>query len=85
MTTRSRMWGVRNGKKIRMPRAYGTPRQNANAFRAWSSGQYNAKAANRSWKPKKRRRKLGARRKATLIQSVWRWVKTGSVRRKRMR
>lgn len=83
----SRLYGVGRGKKKLIGKSSYSPRQQRRAIQSWSSGTHNlAHTRSSTWKPKRRRRKLGARRKTTLVQQLFRWVKVPTrVRRRRVR
>jgi hypothetical protein len=64
------------------------PRSFAATLRWWiKPGRHSSPrdAVNRSWRPRKSRRKLGARRQATLLDTVFRWIKVPVKRRRRRR
>ncbi len=77
------MTGMYHGKKRRMVHKKSrrqttyedTPRTAASRIRTnWAWGERLHKAKRRSVVPKMSRRKHGARRKATLIESIIKWV-----------
>ena len=85
----SRLYGVKGGKKRLISKTtYMSPRQNARALRAHMghAGKAGWPKLKSGWQPKRRRRKLGARRKTTLIRQLFKWVKVPTkVRRRRVR
>jgi len=90
----SKVYRVAGGKRTRLSRnKYTSARRNATGLRVGvGSGRRGAwrgptLAETLAWKPKRGRRKLGARRKLTLIEQIVRWVKvpTGRVRRQSRR
>jgi len=89
----SRLYGVGGGKKKLIARdRTASPRRTAAGIRAWSGASKRGDTwpnfgGVKRWKPKRGRRKLGARRKVSLIQQIFRWIKvpTGKVRRSRGR
>ena len=88
--TGSKVYAVRRGRKARVGKStLDTPRRYAN--RLTQSGKtgwrHKSQAEVRAWKPKKGRRKLGARRKLTFIETIIKWVAVpiGTRRRTRRR
>lgn len=63
-----------------------SPRRSAVAIRKWHSGSVAIRPDYRRWQPKRGRRKAGARRKATIIEQLFRWIRvpTGKVGRKKL-
>lgn len=91
---RSRLYRVRGGKKKLISRSHMSPRRNATSLTAGIGNQTRTGSwslptprQQKAWKPKRGRRKLGARRKLTLVEQIFRWIKvpTGRVRRRSVR
>jgi hypothetical protein len=86
----SKVYAVRRGKKVRVGHGQvESPRRYANRLTASgkSGWRHKSQAEVRAWKPKKGRRKLGARRKLTFIETIIKWVAVpiGTRRRTRRR
>lgn len=87
------MWAkTRSGKRIRFGSTNETPRSRARSFGSWfhvplDDPHGRPRPLRKGWQPKKRRRKLGARRKVSIIKTLFRWVKvpTGKVSRQSAR
>ena len=90
MPRRSVLYAAGKGKVARISRTSESPRRHAGGIRAWSGahkrgGQPDYGKVGK-WQPKRSRRKLGARRKVTLIQQLFTWIKVpGKVRRRTRR
>jgi hypothetical protein len=89
---RSKLVAVRGGKKAVAGRSNESPRRMAHGIRAWSGAHKRGDSPRfggfrEFQKPKRGRRKLGARRKITLIQTLFRWIRvpTGKVSRRSRR
>jgi len=85
----SKLYGVGKGRKVRISKTSASPRQHAAQLRAWGGAHKRGDNSPdweraRRWKPK-RRRKLGARRKVTLIQQLFTWIKIPTKVRRRTR
>lgn len=88
----TRLYVVRRGKRKGVSKSkYDSPRTHANSLRvgvgSGDRGAYRAAtgAERRRWKPKKGRRKVGARRKLTVLETIFRWVKVPTGKRRRSR
>lgn len=88
---RTKVVAAKGSRRAVVGRANESPRRYAAFLRAHGGAAKRGGAADlagaRRWKPKRGRRKLGARRKITLIQSLFRWIKvpTGKVSRRSRR
>jgi len=88
---RSKLVAVRGGRKAVAGRSHESPRRYASTMRAYlgagEGGRANLAGVRAFRKPKRGRRKLGARRKITWIESLFRWIKvpTGKVSRRSRR
>lgn len=87
----NRLYVVKRGKKRGLSRSSDSPRRAANTLRVGvGSGDRGAwrtatAAERRKWKPRKGRRKVGARRKLTVLETIFRWIKVPTGKRRRSR
>lgn len=89
----SKLYGVGKGRRKLISKSPFSARRNAAQLRVGvgssKRGAFRTPTAaeSKAWKPRRGRRKLGARRKLTVIETLFRWIKvpTGKVRRRSRR
>lgn len=87
----NRLYVVKGRRKKGLSASWLSPRRQAAETRVGvGSGKRGAwrnstAAERRRWKPKKGRKKLGARRKLTVLETIFRWVKVPTGKRRRSR
>lgn len=80
----SRLYGIKGRRKKLIGRDRTvSPRMHAKLITAWSND--GSRHYRKGWQPKRRRRKLGARRTTTLLKTIFRWIKVPVAVRKRRR
>jgi hypothetical protein len=83
----SKIYGVGRGKRKLVGHSSFSARRHAALIRAHGTAGKTGGRADFSglarWKPKRGRRKLGARRKITLIETLFRWIKVPTGKRRR--
>lgn len=85
----SRLYVVKGRRKKGLSKSSSSPRRTANMTRVGvgttgrGTWRLPTGAEAKKWKPKRGRRKVGARRKLTVLETIFKWVKvpTGKVRK----